>query len=325
MQTNNEGWIMHTPQSFKQTPVRIHKSKRKELFSGIKVPRKRTKKISKPEFRSGQRESCLQQFTESIANTPSDIVDWAYTKNNDSSDISAEVMTSANLLENYSSNQLLVGNIGFYSGEAMDITPTFEKDPVLASAFNSYSYNNVAEDQFDPRLPARPQTFSADLGRYSSFGYLPLNSESVRGSADTSVQPSAPSYSDIQSVWETSSQGPNQSGTFTFKASDDSFPIDTIPHTPSRHIEIPNLDFTCSTVESQGEGSATPYDLSDTPTRETSGELPGLNIFESEGEISEVDWLKDAGKIGELGDFESFEDFLTRDICKHTVHSGTII
>ena len=103
------------------------------------------------------------------------------------------------------------------------------------------------------------------------------------------------------------------------------FPLTRSPTPPSRDIEIPNLDFTCSTVESQGEGSATPYDLSDTPTRETSGELPGLNIFESEGEISEVDWLKDAGKIGELGDFESFEDFLTRDICKHTVHSGTII
>jgi hypothetical protein len=60
MQTNNEGWMMHTPQSFTQIPVRIHKSKRKELFTGIKMPRKRAKVISKPEFRSGQRESCLQ-------------------------------------------------------------------------------------------------------------------------------------------------------------------------------------------------------------------------------------------------------------------------
>jgi hypothetical protein len=107
------------------------------------------------------------------------------------------------------------------------------------------------------------------------------------------------------------------------KASDSSFPIDTIPHTPSGHIGIPNLDSTCSTVESQGEGSATPYDLSDTPTRKTSGELPGLNNLESEKEICEVDWLKDGGKIGELGDFESFEDFLARDICKYTVHLRT--
>lgn len=220
---------MHTPQSFTQTPARIHKSKRKELFSGIEVPRKRTKALFKPEFCSGQRKSCLQQSTESIPNTPSDIVDWTYAKNNDASDISAETMTSVSLLENCSSNQLPVGNISFYSGEPMDLTPTTERDPVCASAITSYSYNNVAEDQFDLRFPVRPQPFSADLGRDSSFGYLPLKSESVRGSADTSVQPSAPSYSDIQSVWEISSQGPNQSGTFTFKASDSSFPIDTIP------------------------------------------------------------------------------------------------
>jgi hypothetical protein len=163
---------------------------------------------------------------------PADIVDWTYTKNNDSSNISAKTMTSVSLLENYSSNHLPVGNISFYSGEAMDLGPTFGKNPFLDPAINSYSYNNVAEDQFDLRFPARPQIFSADLGRYSSFGCLPQNSASGRGSADTSVQPSAPSCSDIQSVWEFISQGPNQSGTFNFKAADSSFPIDTIPHTP---------------------------------------------------------------------------------------------
>lgn len=76
-------------------------------------------------------------------------------------------------------------------------------------------------------------------------------------------------------------------------------------------------------MESQGEGSATPNDVSDTPTCQTSGELSGLNILESREEMCEVDWLKDVGKIGELGDFESFEDFLARDICKYTVHLRT--
>jgi hypothetical protein len=108
-------------------------------------------------------------------NLPADIVDhdWTYTKNNESSNISAKAMTSVSLLENHSSNHLPVGNISFYSGEAMDLVPTFEKNPVLDPAINSYSYNNVAEDQFDLRFPARPQIFPADLGRYSSFGYLP--------------------------------------------------------------------------------------------------------------------------------------------------------
>jgi hypothetical protein len=50
-----------------------------------------------------------------------------------------------------------------------------------------------------------------------------------------------------------------------------------------------------------------------------------VDIFESEEDVCEIDLLKDVGKIGELGDFESFEDFLTRDIYKHTVHSGTRI
>jgi hypothetical protein len=128
------------------------------------VLRKRAKGISKPDFRSGQREVACNKPQRELQ-TLLQISLTGNIQRTTTSDISAEAVTSFSLLENCSSNQLPVENISYYSEEAMDLTPIFEKDPVLASAINSYSYNNAAEDQFDLRFPARLQTFSADLGR----------------------------------------------------------------------------------------------------------------------------------------------------------------
>lgn len=314
---------MHTAESFTQTPSRTHKSKRKELPAGIERPRKRAKAIPKPEMQSMSRDNSLQQFTGSIGNTPSDILDWTHVDNNKFSDISAEAMISVGPPQNYSSNQLSVGNTNPYIWVDMDSTPVFGTDSVPTSASGSYSYGSLTKDQFDLRIPPRPQPFS--VGRYSTLQYLPLCSESVRVSADKSAQPPAPSVSGIQSAWEISSQASDQLRMFTSEPSEFSAPIDMIPHTPSRHIEIPNLEITCSSVESQGQVPATPQDLSYTPTHKTSGKMRGLNILENNEEVCEVDWWKDVAKNGELGDFESFEDFLMRDKCKYMVHSGTRI
>jgi hypothetical protein len=313
--------VIHIPQDFTQTPSRVHKLKRKGPFSGSEVSRKRAKAPPEPEVQSGPTENSLQKPTDSIENIPSDIIDLTHTDDDVSSDISVGAMTSIGPPQKYPSNQLPIGNTTFYSGVAMYQYPTlpFENDSVLAVASDSYSYNNATEDQFDLRFPPGPQTFSADLGRYYPFGYLPPSSE------DTSTQPLAPSYSDVQSAWKILSQAPDQSGMFTSNPSDRSPPNDTSPQTPSRHIGIPSLDFTRSTVESQGQAPATPHDLADTPTRKTTGEQQGLSILESEEEVCEVDLLKGVGKIGELLELESFEDFLMRDICKHSVHSETSV
>lgn len=105
IQTNNEGWMMHTAESFTQTPFRIHKSKRKELLAGIERPRERAKAIPKPEIQSISRDNSLQQSTDCIGNTPSDISDWTHADDNKFSGISAEAMISIDLPQDYSSNQ----------------------------------------------------------------------------------------------------------------------------------------------------------------------------------------------------------------------------
>jgi len=180
--------------------------------------------------------------------------------------------------------------------------------------------------QFELPFSPGPQTSQADRGIYHTFGCLPQSSESRTGSEDTSTQPLAASFFDDQQTWNILSQAPDQSSRSISNPSERSPPNDTNPQTPSRRIEIPSLDFTSSTVESQGQASSTPHGLTDTPTRTRTGEQQGLAILGNGLEpLYEVDSLKGAGEIGEMWEGESFEHYLMRDICEHPVYSETSV
>jgi hypothetical protein len=309
--------VLHTPQDFRQTPSRDHNLKRKRRLTGGETSRGKANAPPESEFQSGMTEKSLRKSTESIENTASNIIDLTHTDDDVSPDIRTGEMTSTGPSQIYPSMLSPTGNTNFYGGLSnyQYPTPSFE---------NPFVLDNPTEGQFELPFPPGPQTSQANLGNYYTSEYLPPSSESGTGSEDTSTQPPAPLFPDVQQAWNMLSQAPDQSCMFNSIPSEHSPPNDTSPQTPSRRIEIPSLDFTSSTVESQGQASFTPHGLMGTLTRNITGEQRGLAILLNGLEpLREVELLKDGSQIGEV--YESFEDYLRRDICKHPVYPETSV
>lgn len=283
---------------------------------------------SESEIQSGTTEKSLRNPTQSIENTASNIVDLTHTDDDVSPDIRAGEISSTGPPQTYQSMLLQTGNTNFYGELSTYQSPTasFENPFVLGAASGSYRYTNPTEGQFELPFPPGPQISQVESGIYYTFGCLPPSSESAIGSEDTSTQPLAPLFPDVQQAWNILSQAPDQSGMFIPNPSERSPPNDTSPQTPSRRIEIPSLEFTSSTVGSQGQTSFTPRSLSDTPTHIATGDQLGLALLWNGWEpVCEFESLKGASEITDLRGDESFEDYLMRYICKRPEYSETSI
>ena len=320
--------MLHTPQDFRQTPSRDHNWKRKRRLTGDEVSKGKANAHPESEIQSGTTEKSLRNPTQSIENTASNIVDLTHTDDDVSPDIRAGEISSTGPPQTYQSMLLQTGNTNFYGELSTYQSPTasFGNPFVLGAASGSYRYTNPTEGQFELPFPPGPQISQVESGIYYTFGCLPPSSESAIGSEDTSTQPLAPLFPDVQQAWNILSQAPDQSGMFIPNPSERSPPNDTSTQTPSRRIEIPSLEFTSSTVGSQGQTSFTPRSLSDTPTHIATGDQLGLALLWNGWEpVCEFESLKGASEITDLRGDESFEDYLMRYICKRPEYSETSI
>jgi hypothetical protein len=145
------------------------------IFSGSKVSRERAKTPAEPKLEYESTKDSLQKPTDSIENSPSDIIALTHADDDLFSDSIAGPRTPTSPLQTYLSNQLPIRNTIFYGATAMDQypTPPFENSSFLASPSGTNNYYTTTELHFDFRVPPGHKTSPPTQGDISLLDFFP--------------------------------------------------------------------------------------------------------------------------------------------------------